>query len=381
MILDVRTELSILSLDALIFSISLFAVRSRKMRDGQQAWGIALLLMAAGWAMLACPPDEAPQWIYSLGAFLLSACCSAYAFSMYGFARLRAPRLLLLLIPVALLGHEFANLGRFTTQAIVSNATIGLQLALVAWPLLREARDLPTQLRVATSACFALPALATLSRSLELLLAPAMLTDLRISDPLNTGAFLVNHACLVFGNLGIALMHRERTRAEADRLSTRDPLTELMNRRSITRLVERELLHQQRNGGVLALLMIAIDDFRDINNRFGQLAGDRVLRQFSRLLTSTLRGQDLGGRYSSTEFCVLLPETGQAGARSLADRLRQTVAAAEIGPDGIRYTISQGIAESRPGETNAALLLAQADDALRLARHRGPDSLAAGGGG
>jgi len=175
------------------------------------------------------------------------------------------------------------------------------------------------------------------------------------------------------------LMHRERTRAEADRLSTRDPLTELLNRRSITGLVDRELLRIQRSGEALALLMVSVDDFREINNHFGQLAGDRVLRQFAGLLSTALRGQDLAGRYSSTEFCVLLPETDSRGARTVAEKLQKAVAAAEIGPDGVRDTISAGIAESVPGESSAAVILARTDDALRRARHEGHANIEAGG--
>jgi diguanylate cyclase (GGDEF)-like protein len=368
--LEVRTELTLLALDALIFAICVFAVRCRRMRDGQQAWVVALLLQAAGWTLFALPLDPNLHGVSSLGVVLLSASCSAYIFSMYGFVHRKPSQGLLLLIPAALLASEILWTDSFHPRALAANLVIGLQLAICAWPLLRYAKDIPAQLRGVICAAFLLSAIVTLARFFELLLFPDQLPDLRVSEPINTGAFLINHADLLFGNLGVALLHRERTRVEADRLATRDPLTELLNRRSLTSLVGRELLRQKRRDGTLALLMIGIDDFPEINNRFGQLAGDRVLRQFSRLLSASLRGQDLAGRYSSAGFCVLLPETGQAGALALAERLREAVASADIGPDGVRYTVSLGIAESQPDETNAAVLQARADDALRQARHR-----------
>lgn len=368
--LEVRTELTLLALDSLIFAICVFAVRCRRMRDGQQAWVVALLLQAAGWTLFAQPLDPSLQGVPSLGVVLLSASSSAYILSMYGFVHRKPSQVLLLMSPALLLATEILWTDSFHLRALAANLVIGLQLAICAWPLLRHAKDTPAQLRGVICAAFLLSAIVTLARFLELLLFPALLPKLSTAEPINTGAFLINHADLLFGNLGIALMHRERTRVEADRLATRDPLTELLNRRSLTSLIDRELLRHRRRSATLTLLMIGIDDFRELNNRFGQLAGDRVLRQFSRLLGASLRGQDLAGRYSSAEFCILLPETGQDGAQALAERLRQAVASADVGPDGVRYTISQGIAESLPDETNAAILQARADDALRQARHR-----------
>ena len=153
-----------------------------------------------------------------------------------------------------------------------------------------------------------------------------------------------------------------------DQAST-DPLTGTMNR---TRIEERacfELMRSDRYGDKLALIMIDLDHFKEVNDTFGHLAGDRVLRGFCEIARNCLRATDVLGRWGGEEFVALLPETGLKGAQFLADRLRTTLEGLCF--DGeIKVTASMGVAGYREGDELASLM-GRADAALYRAKENG----------
>jgi two-component system cell cycle response regulator len=134
---------------------------------------------------------------------------------------------------------------------------------------------------------------------------------------------------------------------EKSRLATTDTLTGASNRRYFTRHFNRELKRVQRYGGSLALLMLDIDHFKQINDRFGHAVGDEVLQEFSKRVGAGLpRESDWFARMGGEEFVVVLPQTELAGAQIVAEKLRASVAAAPMktlaGSVGI--TVSIGVA-------------------------------------
>lgn len=366
---DVVTLLVLLAVTSGVLCLCVTAALVGRMRDGQAAWCWALGLQAAGWGLFALPLGEGQDGLIIVGGTAcLTASLATYAHALFVFSRQRSPRFWLVLAPLAVAVQHAWFIDAFVARGLVSNLAGGLLLLLAAWPLWRHATDVPAHMRRALAVALVLAALATLARAAELLLAPERLPDLRTDNPVSGIGFLVNLGCLVFINLGIALMHQARARAEADRLATRDPLTELLHRRSFVTLGSREILRAERSGSPVAVLVMDIDGFGAINNSFGHLAGDRVLRHLAELLRATLRGQDVATRMASDEFCVLLPDTGLDGARLLGERLRQTVAAARVEPDGVRYRISVGAAERLAGESDPLGALARASAVLQAGR-------------
>jgi diguanylate cyclase (GGDEF)-like protein len=119
--------------------------------------------------------------------------------------------------------------------------------------------------------------------------------------------------------------------------------------------------------------MIDIDRFKELNDQYGHLVGDAVLGRVAQALTRALRPQDLLARYGGEEFAVLLPGLDANAARTVAERLRHNVEHAErdAGEEGLpATTVSIGVAERRPGEPLAALLV-RADAALYRAKNGG----------
>ena len=174
-----------------------------------------------------------------------------------------------------------------------------------------------------------------------------------------------------------ALRHREAREA-----ATRDPLTGAATRALLEDTLEREARLVHRHGGALALLMIDVDRFKEINDRFGHPAGDRCLATIAECISQRIRSSDVLFRYGGEEFCVLLPRTGGRGARCLAERVRAAVDALRIpaGEGTIHPTISLGVAALVPGDS-AAALLAKADAALYRAKRNGRNRISAAGRG
>jgi diguanylate cyclase (GGDEF)-like protein len=158
------------------------------------------------------------------------------------------------------------------------------------------------------------------------------------------------------------------------RQAVTDELTGLANRRSFRESLDTELLRAERFGNGLALIVADLDDFKDVNDRFGHQAGDEVLRAFSEVLQGRIRGIDLAARLGGEEFAILLPETDALGAEALAENLRMAVAelAVAVGVDEVRITASFGVA-AFPESHSADELMTAADLALYSAKRHGKD--------
>ncbi len=176
----------------------------------------------------------------------------------------------------------------------------------------------------------------------------------------------------LLGRWASDLLSKEATEAELRRLATTDPLTGVSNRRHFKQVAECEIARARRYCRPLSLVMFDIDHFKRINDRFGHQAGDGALVALTRTCANTLRDSDVLGRLGGEEFAVLLTETDTVGALTIAERLRQTVAAltVPVGEDIIRFTISLGISELESEETLDDLLR-RADQALYRAKQQG----------
>jgi diguanylate cyclase (GGDEF)-like protein len=154
--------------------------------------------------------------------------------------------------------------------------------------------------------------------------------------------------------------------------ASRDALTGLWNRAAILDLLERELARGRREGRPVGVIMADLDHFKRINDTFGHLAGDRVLRQAARRLGEALRPYDTVGRYGGEEFLVVLPGCDAGDATGLAERLRRCVADEPVDWEGcpVPVTVSLGVAAS-DGAADAAGLLQTADEALYRAKGAG----------
>jgi diguanylate cyclase (GGDEF)-like protein len=154
--------------------------------------------------------------------------------------------------------------------------------------------------------------------------------------------------------------------------STRDPLTDLPNRRFLQERIESETAKVERGNGSFSLALLDIDHFKQIIDAWGHHAGDKALVGLAKLLKNQLRLYDVCGRWGGEEFLILLPDTTGEAALDIASRLCAKVDSMTVPelPDGIRLSVSIGIAHHSPDEKWDETLK-HADDALYAAKHGG----------
>jgi len=155
--------------------------------------------------------------------------------------------------------------------------------------------------------------------------------------------------------------------------SRTDSLTGLDNRRAIDERLHEETARARRYGHPLSVLMIDLDDFKAINDRYGHSAGDDTLRDVARAITRSVRSIDVPGRYGGEEFLVILPETAITGAATVAERIRDAVE--QMG----MTTASVGLADLIAEDTTGAELVVRADAALYKAKRTGKNRVVLAG--
>lgn len=160
-----------------------------------------------------------------------------------------------------------------------------------------------------------------------------------------------------------------------EQLVRTDTLTGAANRRHFVERMRIEIQRARRSKPPLSLLMIDLDNFKQINDKWGHSAGDEVLRCFAQLAGTHLRAGDLFARLGGEEFAILLPDTPLIGAEEVAQRLMQAVRQQQVASDKhqIQYTVSIGVAELHDDENDYEPFLKRADRALYSAKHAGRD--------
>ncbi len=173
--------------------------------------------------------------------------------------------------------------------------------------------------------------------------------------------------------------HLEDACRELEMLANTDVLTGLPNRRFLFDRLAEEAVEADRFARPLSLVLLDIDHFKRINDRFGHPGGDEVLRQVARSLRNGLRRYDVAARFGGEEFALLLPNTGGELAREVAERARRRLADDEVEVaegETLRVTASFGVAERHPGES-VEEVVRRADDALYRAKAEGRDRVVA----
>lgn len=182
---------------------------------------------------------------------------------------------------------------------------------------------------------------------------------------------LVYPIAISTSNYALVSKARRQNRA-LTHLSSLDTATGLLNRANWEGAVARELRQLHRHAHSGSLLMIDIDHFKQVNDRFGHPVGDAVIDMVATTIKTCVRDIDVAGRYGGDEFCVLLKHTGEHAATVAAERIRSRVGAALVADaPGLRCTLSIGIAAATPDMPDTATWIEKADNALYRAKLTG----------
>ena len=166
---------------------------------------------------------------------------------------------------------------------------------------------------------------------------------------------------------------------EIYRLTTIDGLTQIYNKRYFLETLEREIARSQRYRRSLSLVMFDIDHFKKINDSYGHLAGDYVLKHLASTVKTKIRREDLFARYGGEEFAIVLPEIDGPNSKAFAEKIRQLVEKQDFRFENtrIQVTISMGVGAIDDEHNDAATLIKQADDYLYAAKSGGRNQVCA----
>lgn len=230
-------------------------------------------------------------------------------------------------------------------------------------------RTLKTSLRFSASlmlVSFLFHGLFLIVRTVSILLDPP---DAASITPIQSATYLFSFAISFFWSTGFVVMVSHRLRNDLMEIATVDVLTRIPNRRATQAFLERELSRVQRQGGEFSVLLIDIDNFKQVNDRWGHAMGDHVLAETARIFQSMIRKQDWVGRWGGEEFLIILPGSTTREAETMAERVRSEIAGKVYGhgPAAPRITLSIGVA-CAIGSDPVDRILSRADQALYSAK-------------
>ncbi len=170
----------------------------------------------------------------------------------------------------------------------------------------------------------------------------------------------------------ISAIEKAKTHRKLEEAAILDPLTSLNNRRKMIEVLEGEMTRSERTGKSFCIVMADVDKFKEFNDTFGHDCGDYVLIEVSKLIKSTIRKQDIVGRWGGEEFLLVYPETGLDGARTVTEKVRSTIENKIFVFNNIelKITVTFGITEFNK-DSSIDSSIKNADDALYIGKQRG----------
>jgi diguanylate cyclase (GGDEF)-like protein len=374
-LIDIQTVILALSIGNIGFALLMAGyIRGSEGEHGLALWMFARLLLGASQLIGWLKPPVWGEQVEAAGcvvgvALELSAYCIYFKLARWERA----------LVPVALLSlllmlYASARGATYIELLALTCAISALFAGAMAYTLLRP-RDASLLQRI-VGACDALFALAMAAGGLEGLNHPLAVLG---SSPLHQFAGLAAYLLMIVNGVGFLLLCKQKGDAQMALLATTDFLTGLLNRRAFFERAESARTLALRLRKPISLLMLDIDHFKQLNDRFGHAAGDEALVLFGDTARVTLREHDIMGRLGGEEFALALPGTDLEGAVLAAERLRQAITEAVLVAGGAPYTmtVSVGVVLIEPNEPLTSAL-ARADHALYAAKSRGRNRVEVG---
>lgn len=370
--IDSRTMLVVMLTSCLLMAAVLWFACAGKFRDGLGKWTASLGVQAGAWLLFGAQ-DFLPALLSIGAANALFALSWSLQFAAILEFRWRPAPPWLLWAPAALvLAFFLAFAGNPQVRLGTGGLLYGSAYVLLAAVLLRGRPQHRFRARRLLALCYLVGAAVLIARGVAAWLAPQWFDGALASNAYQSLMYLGLYAVIVGGSLAFLLMHKERSEEEKIRMATTDPLTGVFNRRTFIELAEQELARARRSATPIALMMLDLDHFKEVNDTHGHLVGDEVLVAFTRLVRDCVRRGDLVVRYGGEEFCVLLPATPLGAANALAERIRAATAANALTARSFRVTVSIGLTScAGEREVSVADLLSRADEALYRAKEEG----------
>jgi len=349
-------------------------------RQSLRIWGTVLVLQALGWALMAARGQISDWFSIVLANGVLMASYAGTARALRLLLGVPPRRALLAAIGIGgWLGIVwFAQVQPdYPMRVYIATVSLGGFLLLLLWPLRHALRRGGSTAQRVMLLVLLGAAVGWFFHMVELVFGDVPAPGLLDSTPGNVAQMIYSAVEPVFASVGFLLMYNEMAQAELRRLARTDPLTGTLNRLALDEMA-REMFRRHAPS-TMAVLMIDVDYFKAINDRFGHAGGDRMLAALARGIGCCLRKGDVLGRVGGEEFLVLLPGLGIDDALALAERLRMTVARLQVVLDGEpqSVTVSIGAAARDATDAQPSTLIHRADRALYAAKNAGRNQVAA----
>jgi diguanylate cyclase (GGDEF)-like protein len=379
-VIDIRTFMLVLAIGNFGFAMLMAGyARTAAGNPAMRVWAWAKLVQGCAQLLGWLRPDlpylgvtiAANTTLILGGAFEVAAYCTFFGFASW-------KRLLYPLSALALLVFHGARLKHASADELVAlmSAIIAMFSGAMAWILLRPVANhsLLRRLIGFNDGVFAIVmvwrAYTAVVHGQKSGFTPGAV---------QSAPFLAAYLLMIVNGFGFLLLCKEKDDQGMALLATIDSLTGLVNRRAFFERTDSARLLATRLHSPISLMMIDIDHFKRLNDRFGHATGDEALRVFAATAQQTLRDHDIMGRLGGEEFALVLPATDLEGATQAAERLRHAVAVALPPASDSQYgmTVSIGVVVIDPNEhINSAL--ARADRALYAAKSSGRDCVVVG---
>lgn len=373
----VPTMLAMIIASSLMMAASMAVVGWGRRRDGLGRWAAALLVNAIGHLLIMLRGLIPDVLSIVVGNLMLSSVFVGMIAAVYQFQGRPVRWALLLAPPLLVLVFVSVYINNYPARVSFVGLVIGLQAVWALLAALSHRHATVGRGQWLLVAGLSLEAVVLGGRALVAISTHSEATNILQSSALQTLTFLATFSVVLVSSVGFVFMSRDRADENNRVLAALDPLTGVANRRSLIAALDRDVARAQRMREPMALMMVDIDHFKDVNDQYGHPAGDRVLCSVVNVLRQRVRAQDLVGRYGGEEFMVLLPDTGVTGAEQLARALCKAVEESRCPADGvpgpgIAVAVSIGVFGGRLESGDSwDMLIAAADRALYQAKNNG----------
>lgn len=374
MILNVPTMLAMIVITNLVMTIALWVVAFGREIPGLKSLAWGLFANTAIYALYGLQGSIPVLLSVSLPNTLASLVVVMVLRAVLQLRGSQLPRTWMLAPLLAVWLASMLWIDDRPTRIVLVNALLAMQESLVLWALLRDGGITIGRGRHILTASTVLLGLMFAFRSVSIALSWQPATPASVGSVLSTATYLMTYLAVVFIAFGFVLAATELAAEQNHRMAMEDALTGLPNRRAVIEALARHCSSARRSGRPLTVLLLDIDHFKRVNDQYGHPVGDEVLQRIADTLRQRLRSQDMAGRFGGEEFLVLLPDTTPEGGLTLAETLREEIAAIAIQIDGktLRVTASIGLHGARlSAKDDCDSLIRHADNALYEAKESG----------
>lgn len=373
MTLDIPTMFFVSIVTNVAMTLAVITVALRQSIPGlkQLAWG--LVANSCYYLVLGSLGSIPREIAIGLGNTLGSLTLMMILLAVLSSLRRRIPRIFYASPVILMLATSLILIDDRGTRLIIASLILCYQIGLILWSLINPNMVGRGRMIMIITLIAGMSTMAY--RALALALGWVEVSPFQTRDSLNTVFYMINYLGMFFLSFGFVLSTVEQSAEKNRRFAEEDPLTGLSNRRALFEAMDSLFVRAKSSGTPTTIMIIDIDHFKQVNDRYGHQAGDAVLLKVAETIQQRLRDSDIVGRIGGEEFLAVLPDTPTTGAKRLAEDLRETLASRPIIHDKqqIPVTISIGLHNSAPSPQalDADSMIASADEALYQAKANG----------